>query len=401
MQQTPLDLSSRRVNFILFALLSLYPLVGMGVDLIAPSLPAISQNLSISTTFSKNLIAIYLFGYACGNFIIGFLSDALGRRKLIVLGLFIFVIVSLLPTFFINATVLLLARFLQGFAIAAFAVVARAIFSDILPPERLIRMAILISTTWGIGPIIGPVIGGYLQFYFNWQACFYFFAAFGALGFIVIFLVLPETHFHRQPLNIKQLGNNFATIVSHRLFMGMVILMGITYSLLIVFNTLGPFLIQSQLGRTPIYFGHVALFLGLTFLIGTIVCRRLTKYHKPEKILQVAVLFFLIIATLGLLLAFIANKNMTLIVILSLFMFLGCGIIYPAGMSKGISLFRHLAGSGSAIMNLINVLITSITAFLMGFVTANNAIPMAVFYLVLMLLCGIIWWLLIRGNESG
>src|SRR5205085_6876169 len=124
----------------------------------------------------------------------------------------------------------------QGFAIAAFAVSGRAVLSDILPKDKLIRIATLIATMWGIGPIIVPVIGGYLQFYFNWQACFYFFSFMGLLGTLAMIFIIPETHFHRQPLQYQLLKNNFVTIMTHRTFLGLVILMGIMYSLLIVFN---------------------------------------------------------------------------------------------------------------------------------------------------------------------
>ena len=83
---------------------------------------------------------------------------------------------SLAPVVFPSIQVLLIARFLQGVTIGAAAVITRAVYSDILPPEKLIRLGPLLATMWGIGPIIGPMIGGYLQFYFGWQAGFCFFA---------------------------------------------------------------------------------------------------------------------------------------------------------------------------------------------------------------------------------
>lgn len=389
-------LSEKQVPVIAFVILSLYPLVGMGIDLIAPSLPAISHDLSASNNFSKNLITLYLLGYATGNFIIGILSDALGRRKLMLYGLLTFTIVSLLPAFFEKTAVLLLARFCQGFSLAAFAVTSRAVLSDILPEDKLIRFATLIATMWGIGPIIGPFIGGYLQFYINWQACFYFFALIGGLGFLSMLYVIPETHFHRQPLHFQQLKNNLRLISTHSLFFGAVSLMGVTYSLLIVFNTLGPFLIQTSLGYSSVYFGHIALFMGLTFLFGTVLCRRLLKSLTPEEVLFYAILFFIFISAISLGITFINPKNIWIIIVPSLFMFLGCGIIYPTAMGKGLSLFRHLAGSGAAVMNLINILITSFIALIMSFLHADNVIPINFIYFSLMIVAAIIYYYFIR-----
>src|SRR5262249_19537975 len=160
-----------------------------------------------------------------------------------------------------------------------------------LSPIQLMRTATMIATMWGIGPVIGPLIGGYLQYYFNWQACFYFFAFYGFVGLVSAFFIIPETHRYRQKLNFVQIKSNFTNIITHRLFVGAVTLMGITYSLLIVFNTLGPFFIQNILGHSSVYFGKIALCMGLAFLSGTFICRYLIKRHQPEKILIFAILF--------------------------------------------------------------------------------------------------------------
>lgn len=399
-EQTP-HFSDSHVKLIFFVILGLYPLVGMGIDLIAPSLPAISHDLHASNSFSKNLITLYLLGFMLGNFIIGFLSDALGRRKLMLLGFFIFIAVSLLPVLFGEPLVLLLARFFQGFTIAAFAVNSRAVLSDILPKDRLIRSTTMIATMWGIGPIIGPVIGGYFQFYFNWQMCFYFFALMGFLGLLAMIFIVPETHFHRQPLQFYQLKNNFMSIITHRIFLGMVILMGITYSLLIVFNTLGPFLIQTSLGYSPVFFGQVALLMGLAFLAGTFLCRRLLQHLYPEAIFFYGIFFFTMVAAISVIAAFIYSNNIWAIILSTLFMFLCCGIIYPTAMGKGLSLFRHLAGSGSAIMNLINMSITSFTAFIMSLIHINNAITITYIYFGLMVIACVIYYFLIKNRISS
>jgi DHA1 family bicyclomycin/chloramphenicol resistance-like MFS transporter len=397
-EENKLKLSPARERLIVCIVMTVFPLLGMAVDLIAPSLPAISHDLHISDTISKNLIAIYLLGYALGNFFTGFLSDAWGRKKLSLLGFIIFIIASLLPALFPGEITLLIGRFLQGLSLGS-AILMRAVLSDILPPEKLVRIATLIATMWGIGPIIGPVIGGYLQYYIGWQACFYFFALYGLMCLILLITIIPETHYKRQALNIQQIKTNLVTIISHPLFLGMTILMGIAYSSLIVFNTLGPFLIQVQLGHSPVYFGHVALWMGLVFLFGTISCRYLVKQYSPESVLLYTIPIFIIISVAWLISAYLAPENIWVLIIPSLLMFFGTGIIYPSGMGRGLALFRHLAGSSSAMMNLVNVLITSCTALIMSFITAGSVLPLAWIYLGLMILSGLVFLLLIRQNK--
>lgn len=388
-QENKLNFSSTRERLIICVILSIYPLIGMAVDLIAPSLPAISAQLHISTAISKNLISIYLLGFAISNFFVGPLSDAIGRRKIIIAGFVGFLIASFLPVIFPNTTLLLSARLLQGLAIGSISVAARALLSDMLIPEKLVRVATLTATMWGIGPIVGPIIGGYLQYYINWQACFCFFALYSFICLVAIAIIVPETHLNRQPLNFIQITQNFKTVMTHRLFMGVIILMGLLYSVLIAFNTLGPFLIQTQLRHSSIYFGHAALGMGLMFLSGTFICRALIKQYDPEKIILYGLSIFSFVAVLGLIAAYIDSKNMAVILIPTFLMFLGVGIIFPACMGKGMSLFRHLAGSAAAMMNLVSILITSLTAFLIGLNNITSAIFMACIYLALMILSGL------------
>lgn len=395
-----LTLTSKKIDRIVFAILFSYPLVGMGIDLIAPSLPAISRDLHAASAFSKNLITLYLLGYALGSFILGFLSDTFGRRKLIVGGFLLFIIASLLPILWITPSSFLLARFLQGFSIAGFSVVGRAVLSDILPPERAGRTIVSVAILWGLGPVIGPVIGGYLQYYFNWPACFYFFAAYGLLGLLATIFLIPETHFNRQPLHIKQIFTNFKLIATHKFFIGMVILMGLSYSLLIVFNTIGPFLIQVSLGRSPIYFGHLALFMGVIYLLGSLSCRYLIKQFSPEKILFIGVHFFLFAVIVLMIFSYMNSKSIWLIGLSTALMYLACGLIYPSSMSKGLSFFRHLAGSSTAMMILINVLITALVSFIMSGIHVGNAVSLIAIYIVLMAASGLIYWTLIHPAQK-
>ncbi len=78
-----MSISQKQTSVIVLVLLSINPIIGMAVDLVSPSLPAITLSLNISAKVAKDVISIYLLGYALGNFSMGFLTDALGRQTLI------------------------------------------------------------------------------------------------------------------------------------------------------------------------------------------------------------------------------------------------------------------------------------------------------------------------------
>lgn len=393
-------LSGRRVNLIVYTMLFFYPLVGMGVDLISPSLPGITYALGTSHGFSKNLITLYLLGYMIGSFSIGFLSDSLGRKGLLLGGFAVFSGVSLLAVLIPIPSVLLIVRLLQGIAIASFGINARAIFSDLLDQARLMKFATLIATMWGIGPIIGPIIGGYLQYYFNWKAGFLFFAILGGLALLVMCFILPETHHARQPLKMKTIKGNMFVILKHRLFLGLGIIMGLAYSLLIIFNTLAPFIVQSDLGHTPIYFGRMAFLMGLAFLFGTIVCRICLKKVTPLTLFFTMITVFTLIAAASFIISLFLNMNVLTLFIPSLFMYFSVGIIYPTGMGMALSLFRELSGTNTAILNLINIGITSVAAFITSFIYIKNIAVLLLIYFLVILLAGVAGYTLVRARRS-
>lgn len=393
-------LPHKRRQLIIWTILCLMPVIGMAIDLISPSLPAIANELHVSHGIAKNAIAIYMLGYALGNFFTGFLTDAFGRQKLMRLVLIGFVLTSLLPIIFPHIEILLLTRFFQGLTLGGIAVVARAIFSDILPGAELTRMGVLIGSMFGLGPVIGPLIGGYLQYYLGWQSCFVFFAIIASIGFIAIFIIVPETHFNRHPLNIRTIKRNILEVLNHKQFMALIVIMGSVYSLIISFNTIGPFLIQTQLHYTPIFFGHMALWMGMAFLTATFICRHLLKTHTVERLFLISINVVFMLAIFGVIVSYFYPNSIILISIISAFMFFACGFLFPMSMGKGLSLFRHIAGTAAATMYLINVLMTSLSSFILSFINIQSAIPLIWTYLLLISICVITYWTAIHPPSG-
>ena len=374
------------------------PISGMAVDLIAPSLPAIASSLNVGAGLAKNVITTYLLGYAIGSFIIGFLTDAYGRRKLLKLSIFSFVLSSLLPVIFPNEFVLLLARVMQGVFLGCQSGVTRAAVSDILSPHELKKMGTLMGAMWGVGPVVGPVLGGYFQHYMGWQAGFVFFAASSFFIFVAVFFVMPETHLQLKPLRLKTVKADLLEILHHRAFMGLVIIMGLTYALIITFNTLGPFLIQEELGYSAVFYGRYALILGLVFLAATIICRRLIENVAGEKLVARGVGVFIALSALALSLSYVFPVNIYFIAFASAVVFFMAGFIFPLSMGLGIGNFQHIAGTASSVMFLLNILITTSVAFVTSFFHITTAITLVWVYMALQLLVLIVYLMMVRGR---
>ncbi|QEL55173.1 Bcr/CflA family efflux MFS transporter [Chromobacterium paludis] len=380
-------LAPRQLKRLLAVLLLLMPLFGMAVDLVAPSLPAMAAMLGESNGAIQNLISLYLLGYALGNFVSGFLTDAWGRRKLLLGGMAGFALISLLPLWLPTLPALLATRFVQGLMVGTISVVARSVYPDVLAPQELVRVGVIAGSMFGLGPIIGPVLGGYLQVYAGWQACFVFFSASMVLMWALVACYVPETHFNRHPLNLPTIRRNLAEVLRHRHFMGMVVLMGAIYSMSIAFNTVGPFIIQTGWHYSPIVFGHIAFGLGLVFLLATFLCRYLLTRHPVAGVQQGMTRLLLAVTLAGLALSQHWPDSLALLCAISALMFFGQGMLFPMSMGRGLSLFRHIAGTATAVMYLINILMTSVTSFLLSLLSVHDAPALLAVYLILALIC--------------
>lgn len=403
MRDHPAIKSSRHKSQLIWVLLLLGPISGMAVDLIAPSLPGIARSLDISQSMAKNVITTYLLGYAIGSFFAGFLTDAYGRKMLLRVSIFGFVLSSLLPVFFPDEQVVLIARALQGVFIAGQSAVCRATMADILTPSELNKMGTMLGTMWGLGPILGPVLGGYFQHYLGWQAGFVFLAIMSFVLFIAVMIVMPETHLNPRPLRLKTAQSDMREILRSRAFMGLVVIMGLAYSLLIIFNTLGPFLIQKKLGFSASYYGKFALALGCVFLISTMVCRGLLKKYSILQLIYVGLYMFLALTLVAVGFAYFFPVNIYFIGIASSIVFFMTGFVFPMAMGLGIGMFRHTAGTASSVMFLFNVLITTLVAFISSFYHIDSAIPLIWAYIIVQIAIVIIYWLTVHGRleEHG
>lgn len=362
-------LTETQTTRLVWTLLAIYPLIGMGVDLIAPSLPALSQDLSASPSFSKNLISIYLFGFALFTLIAGTSLNTTGRKVWILGGLLVFTLASLMAGLFSHEFTLFLARFLQGAAVGSASTTVRVILTDILPKSILMRIAATMTMLWGIGPIIGPVIGSYLQAHIHWKANFYFFAAYGFLLFIFAKRYLRETLIQKKPWHFLSILKSLNVVLKDRYFMGLILIMAMTYSSIIAFVSIGAFLFETEFHYSVTTFGNIALLMGFAFFAGTLICKRLIPIFSSEILLQYGIYGLVFISASSSILFYFFDQAIIALIILNFLFLILVGIVYPSSMGKALAAFHgENSASSSALMSFLNLSITGTTALVLSFI---------------------------------
>lgn len=186
-----LSISVRRLALLLGGLAMFGP---FSIDTIFPAFPAIGSQFGADKLAMQQTISVYLVAYALMSIVHGPLSDAIGRRRVILGGLVVFAIASAGCALATDLKTLLAFRALQGLSSGVGLIVGRAVIRDVLHGHDAQRLMSQVSMIFGIAPAIAPVIGGWILGVSHWPAIFWFLVAFSVVLIVATWRVLPETH---------------------------------------------------------------------------------------------------------------------------------------------------------------------------------------------------------------
>jgi DHA1 family bicyclomycin/chloramphenicol resistance-like MFS transporter len=206
----------------LAALLAALAMLGpFAIDMYLPSFEAIRADLDVSPIAVQQTLSSYLFAFAFMMLWHGALSDALGRRPVVLGGLAVFAVASLGCAIAGNIQTLWLMRTLQGLSAGAGMVVGRAIVRDRFHGAEAQRLMSQITLVFGIAPAVAPVIGGALLALLGWRAIFAMMLLFSTGVLLWALRALPETLAPgmRQPLYPRAMWRNYRAVLLRPAFL--------------------------------------------------------------------------------------------------------------------------------------------------------------------------------------
>ncbi len=382
-----------KINKHFLAMLALFviPVSGLGIDIYVPSLPAVSHFFGVDKASAQLTITSYMLGLGLMQLFAGSISDSFGRRKPFLISMFIFISATLLIPFAHNIQQLLTLRFIQGVTVAMVVVPMRSVISDLYEGPAYYKMINYMTMVWSIGPIIAPAIGGYLQYYFNWQANFYFLGIYGIISFILNYLFLSETSVHRHAFHIKKILARYKEILTNKDYLVGLAINGLLYSIIILFTIVGPFLIQNILHYSAVEFGHVALLIGLAWFLATMINRFLLHVSFKQKAIY-SFWIMLMIAISSLAFALINPMSIYSIAIPVILLFLTGGILFPNCFARSMALFPKMTGSANALFGGFLFLISGASSGLGTFLKSSSNIPLLSAYILIISLCLVVYY---------
>jgi Bcr/CflA subfamily drug resistance transporter len=354
----------------------------LAIDIYVPALPAMAHFFQTTPLAIQSSVTIYLVAYAFGQLFFGPLADAYGRKKILAVGLAVFTCGCVLTLTTSNLETFVLARCLQGFGIAATNLLTKAVINDSFSGQELMHAFTYVATAWGLAPILAPVLGAHLQTLFGWRSCLTFLLIYSFVLWILLWR-FRETLKHPVHLHPKTLVKNAGMVITNPVFQSCFLAQGLCYSILLVFNIVGPFIVQNTLQKPPTYFGYLALLIGLMYFLGGISNRvQHPRLPTPERRLRIGARVMTGAAIAMLVLSETVGLRVWTLMGPILLMGLCAGAMYPTLMAKGNSIFPHIAGLTSAILGFALLLVSSLMMGLAGFVPFHSLTPMAIFLII-------------------
>lgn len=272
----------RRLVFLFAALSATGP---FAIDTYLPAFPAMAASLGASDVQIQQTLPAYLFPFAFMMLWHGALSDALGRRPVILVGLALFALFSALCAMATSIEMLLVGRALQGLVAGIGMVLTRAMVRDLLDGAAAQKLMATIAVLFGIAPAVAPIIGGWILHFFAWQGIFVFLAVFSALMFFASLAWLPETlpPEKRQSLHPGDLWQAYVGVFVHHRFRRLAIANGLNFIAVFIYVLSAPVFLIRHLGLTPQSF--VVMFAPVVggMMVGSIISGKLAGRLSPTR----------------------------------------------------------------------------------------------------------------------
>ncbi|EKO3866142.1 multidrug effflux MFS transporter [Vibrio harveyi] len=318
----------------------------LSMGLVFPSLPWIAKDFDISLDQAQLLVSVYLLGFGPSQFIYGPVSDALGRKKVLLTGLLIAMLGLLMIIFFSNTfTGMVMGRFLQGLGTGCCAVLARASTRDRFNGPELPVALSYIAMAASITPLVAPVIGGFINAHFGWTMVFISLLGYVSLAWIVILVRFKETITQTSPLpSPKKMLLQYRDLLTSRYFMSFASIGWLNFSLMITTVSVMPFIMQNQIGMTSDQYAMWALIPAFGMICGTSICNRVRPIIGTKKMLLATPILHLSSAVW----LFFCPVEPLYLMLGQLLMILGNAIALPCAQAMVMQPYKKQAGAAAA-----------------------------------------------------
>jgi len=370
----------------------------IAVDTMLPALPAIARDLGVSdANRTQWVITTYIAGIGIGQLFWGMLSDRFGRRRVLLIGLTLYVVAAAAVGMAGNFEALLAWRFAHGVAAAAM-VISRSIIRDLYGGRQMARVMSLTFIVFIMVPIIAPSIGQLVLFVAPWRALFHVFCAFAAAVLLWVYFRLPETLHpeYRMTLTVSHIAHAVGKVAIDRASLWYTLCVALLFGSIIGYVGMMPQIFAAVFhrpGLMPSVFASCAASMGVASFLNSTVVER----FGMRIISQVGLLIFIVATGLHVLIAALRVETLwTFIVLQGATM--GClGLIMANFGAMAMESMGSVAGIAASLQGCVGTCGGAVVAALIGQQFNGSTLPLALGAL----LCGLISLGFVLLAEGG
>lgn len=394
--------TGRRVLYIILlgALTALGPFT---IDLYLPAFPVLEADFDTTAAAIQLTLTGTMIGFALGQLIVGPLSDKMGRRMPLLVVTALHVVASVAAAFAPSLELLSVARVLMGAGAAAGGVVAAAVVRDLFGGRRLVVMLSRLALVSGVAPVLAPLVGSALLLVMPWRGIFVVLAVYGAVMLVSAMIFIPETlpRARRQEKGATTVWQRYRSVFGDRVFIGVLIIGGMTFSGLFSYLSSSSFLFQITYELTPQEYGLLFAANSVGVVLGVQVASRLAARFGPQWVMAWSTAVLVAAAS-----AIIVTDQLDLGMwgtVVPLFFFMtACGFTFPCVQVLALDRHGKAAGTAQSIIGATNFGVAGLISPLVGWIARDAGITATTMASV-MVGCAVVGvlalWLVVRPRT--
>ncbi len=396
-------MNAARRSWPLAALLAALSMLGpFSVDMYLPAFPAIGRELGASPIALQQTLSAYLFAFAFMMLWHGALSDALGRRPIILASLAVYALATLGCAIAGNIESLWLFRALQGLSAGAGVVVGRAIVRDLFHGPDAQRVMSQITLFFGIAPALAPVLGGVILELLGWRAMFWALLALvaGLLAWAV--RALPESlpAASRQTLHPRALWRNYRTVLRRVDFLLLALIPAFNFCAFFLYIASAPVFIIDLLGLSSLGFAWLFVPMIVGIMAGATLSGRLAGRVSPLRTIRLGYALMFAGVAVNLAICLLVAPGVPWNVLPVTLFTTGSSLVMPSVTLILLDLFPAFRGMASSVQGFLQFTLSAIVAGTVAPFVARSlatlALGMAAFTLA-----GFALWLVYQNRARA
>jgi DHA1 family bicyclomycin/chloramphenicol resistance-like MFS transporter len=365
----------------------------LSIDMYLPALPQLTRELGATSSQAQLTLTAVLLGLAFGQLVAGPISDSVGRRRPLMVGLALYISATVLCALSDSVYALAGLRALQGLGAAAGMVIARAAVRDLYSGVEAARFFSSLMLVTGLAPILAPVVGGQVLAHTTWRGVFVVLTAFGVVLMTVAAFALPETKPKqwRQPARLGATFRTFGRLLVEPSFLGNALAAGLAMAAMFAYVSGSSYVLQDIYGLSPQAFSIVFGVNAIGLVGAGQINARLIGRVATEAQLLVGALLSASAAGAVLVAAALFALPLPLILVPMFILIASLGFVLPNTTMLALADHREVSGSASALLGVSQFVVGALAAPLVGLGGVSSPLPMVIVMFCVVLASTTVW----------